>query len=135
MSERSAVGELAVVLRGHGVEVADVGGKGAWTDRLIGAGLRVPATAVITTEAYRQVVSHPDLSAMLEEVSGSPGTPPSDHGATRARLDEAFLSVELPDPVSRALVRADASIRAVGGRVAVRSSATAEDLHGTSFAG
>ncbi|MCZ7629167.1 MAG: PEP/pyruvate-binding domain-containing protein [Microthrixaceae bacterium] len=50
-------------------------------------------------------------------------------------MDEAFLSVELPDPVSRALVRADASIRAVGGRVAVRSSATAEDLHGTSFAG
>lgn len=127
--------ELTVLLTGSGADVHRVGGKGAWTDRMIAAGFRVPPTAVVTTEAYRAVAAVPGLAALLAEEAASPVPPPSEHEAARERLDDAFMSAELPAEVAAALDRGMEWIGGEGARVAVRSSATAEDLHGTSFAG
>lgn len=86
------------------------GGKGANLGELVRSGLPVPAGFVVTTAAYTLAV---------EAVAG-PG------------YDEV-LDVELPAAVRDAIGQA---YEAMGeGRVAVRSSATAEDLPGAAFAG
>ena len=60
--------------------------------------------------------------------------PPAEHEAARAYVDEVFLSVPLPPAVADAVDRLVAEVSA-GEPVAVRSSATAEDLGAASFAG
>ena len=121
-----------VVLDGAGAPVAAVGGKGAWLDRLLGAGVRVPVTAVVTTDAYRATAADPALAALLAELER---TPPVGSDAERQRVDDAFLSVELPAPVRAAIEEAAAAARAEAPLLAVRSSATVEDMAATSFAG
>lgn len=126
---------LLVELQGTGAGNPAVGGKGAWLDRLIAAGFRVPPTVVLTTAAYRQVVGLTGLAETVAELVASPPPPPEDHERARRDVDEAFLAAALPSEVVDAIGRAGAAVRAPGGLVAARSSATAEDLHGTSFAG
>ncbi len=121
-------------LDGSGAEGALVGGKGAWLDRLLAEGFEVPATAVVTTEAYRAVAAHPDLATLLDELRGV--EPGDDLDDERRRVDEAFLAVPLPSEVRAAIAEAAASVRGdAGALLAVLSSATAEDMAATSFAG
>jgi rifampicin phosphotransferase len=91
------------------------GGKGANLGELIRAGFPVPDGFVITTGAYVAAAS-------------AAGVDPADPPSARARLMEAALPAEIANAVREAY-------RALGGRVAVRSSATAEDLPEASFAG
>lgn len=126
---------LFVELSGAGAGNPEVGGKGAWLDRLIAAGFPVPPTVVLTTAAYRQVVAGPDLADIVADLAAGPPPPPEDHERARRAVDDAFLAAELPAEVADAIARAGAAARRPGGMVAARSSATAEDLHGTSFAG
>ncbi|MDF5752752.1 PEP/pyruvate-binding domain-containing protein [Spongiactinospora sp. TRM90649] len=92
-----------------------VGGKAASLGVLLRAGFPVPDGFCVTTEAYR-------LVAESAGVQGPPGA--------RERL----LAAEIPTEVARA-VRERLDERPGGGPVAVRSSATAEDLPHASFAG
>jgi pyruvate,water dikinase len=92
-----------------------VGGKAANLGELIGAGFPVPPGFAVTTTAYRCVAETLDLS--------DPG---------RAR--EALAGTELPADVAGAVRAAYATLGA-DTPVAVRSSATAEDLPWASFAG
>jgi pyruvate,water dikinase len=103
------------------------GGKGASLARLAAAGLPVPDGFVLTTAAYRRVVEAGRLQARIVEAASS-----SDAEATIRAL---FASVSIPDDVLRAIYAGCASIGADTRAVAVRSSATAEDLPGLSFAG
>ncbi len=91
-------------------DVAVAGGKGANLGELITAGFAVPSGFVVTTDAYRRAVA--DL------------TVPDRDGV---------LTVDVPPAVRDAVVVAYADLG--GGPVAVRSSATAEDLPGAAFAG
>lgn len=102
-----------------------VGGKAANLGELIRAGFPVPAGFCITTRAYQQVAAH-----VFD--SGAPDAAPSDTRAERARA--AILASPVPAGVVEAVDRA---YRALGDSVpvAVRSSATAEDLPWASFAG
>jgi phosphohistidine swiveling domain-containing protein len=88
-----------------------VGGKGANLGVLTRAGLPVPPGFCVTTEAYRVVAG-------------------TDH--TKAR--ETLLNAEIPAEISGEIVRAYEKL-GDGVAVAVRSSATAEDLPFASFAG
>lgn len=128
---------LWVALHGRSAPPGQLGGKGAWLDRLVHEGFRVPPTAVVTTEAYDAVASGPELAPLLAELASRPPPPPEEQAAARQRVDEAFLGAAVPPAVTRAMVEAAAAAR--DGRsdalLAARSSATAEDLHGTSFAG
>lgn len=106
-----------------------VGGKGANLGRLRAVGLPVPAGFCVTTDAYRTVVG-PLLDQLFEPLS-------------RVEGDElAGLAQEARSRVLAAPVSTDVEQSLLGhyvelGRpaVAVRSSATAEDLDFASFAG
>lgn len=99
-----------------GAELERLGGKGANLARLAVAGFPVPDGFVITTEAYRRHV------AGLALDGGEPAE-------LRRRIESAPL-----DPTLAAQIR-QAYDRLGDGPVAVRSSATAEDLPGAAFAG
>ncbi|WP_433501880.1 PEP/pyruvate-binding domain-containing protein [Pseudonocardia halophobica] len=93
-----------------------VGGKAASLGRLIRAGFPVPPGSCVTTTAYR-AVADPVVRPLL------------DAGAAPADLRAAVRSAPVPAVLA-------AAIRALAdGPVAVRSSATAEDLPDASFAG
>ena len=96
-------------------DLAVAGGKGANLGELIRAGFPVPDGFVITTDAYAAAASAASID-------------PTDPIAARARLMEMAVPPEVATAVRDAY-------RALGGRVAVRSSATAEDLPEASFAG
>lgn len=98
--------------------LAEVGGKAANLGELTRAGLPVPPGWVLTTDAYRQVAQ-----GLRVEGEGL---------AERARRH--LMEAPVPDAVHEAIVRA---YEALGDDVpvAVRSSATAEDLPFASFAG
>ena len=101
-------------------DLATAGGKGANLGELIRAGFPVPDGFVVTTDAYQAVVTTADLR--VDE--------PVDGGAA---LRAAFEAVVVPDDVRAAIGEAYTALG--GGPVAVRSSATAEDLPGAAFAG
>jgi rifampicin phosphotransferase len=113
-----------------------VGGKGASLARLLRAGVPVPGGFHLTTAAYEQVVAVNDLEngiqAALEKIETSnPDTLESASG----EIEELFLRGSMPQDISEAISRAYASLPEDEPAVAVRSSATAEDLPGASFAG
>jgi phosphohistidine swiveling domain-containing protein len=109
-----------------------VGGKAANLGELAGAGLPVPPGFCITTAAYELVASEAGLDVMLDEKGESPADDPSLAQAARTCL----LAAAMPASVAEAIVGA---YRVLGSGepipVAVRSSATAEDLPFASFAG
>jgi len=100
-------------------DLASAGGKGANLGELVRAGFPVPAGFVVTTDAYRMVAPDDSGEALGE----------ADAAATRA----AFDAVVVPDALRDAIARAYTDLGC--GPVAVRSSATAEDLPGAAFAG
>jgi rifampicin phosphotransferase len=87
-------------------DIAVAGGKGANLGELTRAGLPVPPGFVLTTAAYRAVA-----------------------GNNR----DGFTSRPIPEDMAREITEAWSALGE--GPVAVRSSATAEDLEGASFAG
>src|SRR5437773_11000675 len=96
--------------------VALVGGKAANLGELARAGFPVPNGFVLTTHAY----------ALAAEAAGvDPARP--------AEAAERLRAAPMPDVIANAARKAYAALDAE--RVAVRSSATAEDLPGASFAG
>ncbi|MBX6169592.1 MAG: phosphoenolpyruvate synthase, partial [Thermobispora bispora] len=104
-------------------DLATAGGKGANLGELIRAGFPVPDGAVVTTDAYAAVVEHARLAPAVAAAADDGG----------AALRAAFAAVEIPAELRSAILDAYALLG--GGPVAVRSSATAEDLPGAAFAG
>jgi rifampicin phosphotransferase len=97
-------------------DLSEAGGKGANLGELRRAGFAVPDGFVITTAAY----------ALAAEAAGVTGETPA---TARVRLAASPVPAGIADAVREAY-------RALGdGAVAVRSSATAEDLPDASFAG
>jgi pyruvate,water dikinase len=115
-SPRDLVIDLARV---SAADLPDVGGKAANLGELIAAGFDVPPGFCLTTDAYRLAVRDTSVETGKE----------TDAAAARA----AIMAAPFPDAVADAVRHAYAQLGA--GPVAVRSSATAEDLPGASFAG
>ena len=112
------------------------GGKGANLARLAQAGLPVPDGFLITTQAYGAFVAANDLAgqilrALPQGPSESPDQPEAEDAATHIR--SLFGQGSMPAGLAGQILAAYAAL----GRpaVAVRSSATAEDLPEMSFAG
>lgn len=116
-------------------DLSKVGGKGANLGTLSRAGFPVPPGFCVTTEAFRRFIAAcPELPSLYDELDAMA---PQDVDAARrlgAAVRDALLRVELPAEVAAAAVSA---WRSIGEKesYAVRSSATAEDLPGASFAG
>jgi pyruvate,water dikinase len=115
-------------------DLAAAGGKGANLRRLLAAGLPVPPGFVISSAAYRTVVEANDLPGKIASASAAtdPARPES-YEAASDTLRGAFARARLPEGLAEAIRAAYTALGA--GAVAVRSSATAEDLPEASFAG
>jgi pyruvate,water dikinase len=121
--------------------LALVGGKGANLGELTGAGLPVPPGFCITTAAYEIVASEAGLDAILDahQVGVVPRADPGGSGDNEHMAEAArncLLGASMPAHLVKAITEAYGVLGA--GEpipVAVRSSATAEDLPFASFAG
>jgi len=103
-------------------DLTQAGGKGANLGELVRAGLPVPDGFVVTTDAYSSVISPPDLKISELAAAGQ-----------GAAIRTAVEAITMPTDIRTAI--ADAYARLGAGPVAVRSSATAEDLPEAAFAG
>jgi rifampicin phosphotransferase len=110
------------------------GGKGANLGELTRAGMPVPPGFVLSTEAYRAFVSANGLDEQILTLAQLPtdaGT--SGYEAAADRIRTLFTDAEIPEQLAAEIAEARSALGDVA--VAVRSSATAEDLEGASFAG
>lgn len=123
-------GPLVVTLPCPGNDVtAVIGGKAAGIDRLLRAGFTVPPTAVISAAAYRRFLAAAGPPRQLIEKMRTGDADPD-----AAEVDATFLAAAVPDDVAAEIL---ATVRAMSehGPIAMRSSATVEDMSGFSFAG
>jgi pyruvate,water dikinase len=109
------------------------GGKAANLGELLAAGLPVPDGFCVTTEAYRELASAADLTDILDQPAGTATYDHDRSAELAAGARNRILSTAMPAHVADAVT---AAYRDLGEpAVAVRSSATAEDLPFASFAG
>ncbi|MET1064576.1 MAG: PEP/pyruvate-binding domain-containing protein, partial [Arthrobacter sp.] len=117
-------------------DVATAGGKGVGLGGLIQAGLPVPPGFVLGTAAYADFVDANRLQGPIRELAAlSPHAAPQDYEDASKRIRALFTAGAIPAVVAAEL---DAAYGRLGNgetAVAVRSSATAEDLASASFAG
>jgi pyruvate,water dikinase len=112
-----------------------VGGKGASLARLARAGFRVPPGFHVTISAYLDFIGRGGLDqAVLAAMPAVDVSDAATFDAASARIGELFTGQPLPAPTAAAIASAYASL-GDDVPVAVRSSATVEDLPGMSAAG
>jgi pyruvate,water dikinase len=116
------------VLQGRSADLSLLGGKGASLDQLIGWGLPVPPSGAVTTEGYRRFVGAPAVSEMIERVRGG-------DAVDAPAIDEVFRAGCAGSDLREEVGRLAQEVGGPGGRLAIRSSATVEDLASSSFAG
>jgi len=128
--------EYVIALTDPQATLAVAGGKGASLARLSNAGLPVPGGFHITTAAYRQFVTEnnlqPRILAALEAVDVA--QPSTLETASRA-IQALFSQAHVPPAITGAIAHTYVDLPGDEPAVAVRSSATAEDLPDLSFAG
>lgn len=117
-----------------------VGGKCASLGTMMAAGLPVPPGFALTTDAYDTLKTHPDLVSVVNDDLAH--VDEQDSAALREaaqRVRDAIEAIPLPDDIREAIEVSYASLGELCDLpdvpVAVRSSATAEDLPDASFAG
>ena len=117
-----------------GLTLTRVGGKGLNLTKLAIAGFPVPPGFIVATEAYEAFLEHAGLAGWIAaEVGVSDNGDPAVLAALSEKIRRRFQANEAPGEITEQIVAAYELM----GRppVAVRSSATAEDLPGMSFAG
>ncbi len=118
-------------------DLALAGGKGANLGAMVGAGLPVPPGFVLLTDAYRLFVQQAGIQGEIEGLATSVDADSQESlDAASARIRALFDRVAVPPEVARAITEAYTVLtHGASAPVAVRSSATAEDLPDASFAG
>ena len=122
-------------------DIAVVGGKAVGLAGLLRAGLPVPPGFVLNTAAYAEFVEDNHLGSGIQKLAAlPPQAVPADYEAASSKIRALFAGGTMPDGVAAELNTAYGLL--IAGRaasrdaaVAVRSSATAEDLASASFAG
>jgi phosphohistidine swiveling domain-containing protein len=117
-------------------DLAAAGGKGVGLGGLIRAGVPVPDGFVLNTAAYAAFVEANHLAAGIQELAAlGPQATMQDYEQASERIRTLFTGGTMPDEVAAELGAAYESLGHGDPAVAVRSSATAEDLASASFAG
>jgi pyruvate,water dikinase len=115
-------------------DVPTVGGKGANLGEMTRANIPVPPGFIVTADAYFDFLKNSKLIDKIRHL-----LQPLDPGNSRqlqqiaAQVKQLILDTLMPPELAREIEQA--YIKMGGGLVAVRSSATAEDLPEASFAG
>src|SRR5215218_8784501 len=136
MMQRETTPPLTLPLDASTAALKQVGGKGASLAKLAAAGLPVPPGFHITTAAYHRFVAANDLQgAIVAAATDVSVEDPGSQERAAATIRALFEVSAMPDEVAVAIRRAYAELSAPEPAVAVRSSATAEDLPEASFAG
>jgi pyruvate,water dikinase len=116
-------------------DIESVGGKGASLGELTDAGLPVPPGFVVTAGTYRRFIENAGIDdALFDAVD----VDPEDSGAladAEATAKDLILNTELPEEIREGVLSSYDELDDGTAFVAVRSSATAEDLPDASFAG
>ncbi|MFW7379537.1 MAG: phosphoenolpyruvate synthase [Oligoflexus sp.] len=123
-------------------DVATVGGKnaslGEMYRELTSKGIKVPPGFAVTAEGYRYFMDSQNLNAVLKDhLSDLKYGSSADLHRRGHIIRHAILAAKLPDDLSQEILQAYHKMNEGGEPfdVAVRSSATAEDLPDASFAG
>ena len=116
-------------------DLESVGGKAASLGELTAAGLPVPPGFVVTAGTYRRFIEETGID---EELFAAVDVDAEDSKAlaeAEARAQELILETEMPADLRDEILAAYEDVGDGKAFVAVRSSATAEDLPDASFAG
>jgi phosphohistidine swiveling domain-containing protein len=127
---------LVLALDDASASLSRVGGKGSSLARLTAAGLPIPPGFHITTTAYRLFVAKYGLQEqILAAVSTASPDQPATCDTAAQTITTLFAQYPIPNEVASEIRQAYARLGRGDLPVAVRSSATAEDLPEMSFAG
>ena len=135
--EKMATTTAPFILGLHEIRKTDIplaGGKGANLGELIHAGIPVPPGFVVTAPAYQHFIEIRGLSNIIHGMLD--GLDPDNSEKLQLAGDmikTEILKADMPDGIAKQIVSAYKKMGAP--LVAVRSSATAEDLPEASFAG
>ncbi|MBN1262990.1 MAG: phosphoenolpyruvate synthase [Candidatus Pacebacteria bacterium] len=115
-----------------------VGGKGANLGEMIAADLPVPPGFVVAVKAYREFLSQNQIQPKIKEILKScDRNDPESFQTASDKIKKIILRGKIPPLIAREIMQAYLKLNhgLKNVLVAVRSSATAEDLPGASFAG
>ena len=120
--------------------IQSVGGKNASLGEMINAGIRVPPGFAVTTDAYLHFINdtgiRDDIFRILSELNeGDMDSLNATSKAIQKTIIDAFVNEDVKTAIGKAYIRLCEQYEADSVPVAVRSSATAEDLPTASFAG
>lgn len=115
-------------------DVMTAGGKGANLGEMTAAGITVPGGFVVTADAYKAFIKENHLEEMFRKELTEAGNDEAKLLDAAKKFRHAISEGKLPEEVEKA-VREKYAQLGEQARVAVRSSATAEDLPDASFAG
>jgi pyruvate,water dikinase len=136
MGSRPLVVQLAKLRRG---DVGIAGGKGANLGAMTGAGLPVPPGFVLTVDAYQRFYDSNELGTRIgRELANLDVDDPAALARASVALHALIMDGTMPQELDAAVFEAYGTLAAPPAarpRVAVRSSATAEDTAQFSFAG
>ena len=118
--------------------LAEVGGKGANLGEMCSIGLPVPDGFVVTSGAYFLFIRHNGIESVIKEMTSDLDTENNDKlNLASEAIKNKMLAGEIPAQLRADIIAAYKKMIKNGKEpyVAVRSSATAEDLPEASFAG
>ncbi len=122
----------------HKDDIDLVGGKGANLGEMVSFGIPVPPGFIVTAPAYFYFIEHNNLSDKIKHaVEAADLTDPRQLNEATQKIRDLITHGEVPKDLSKKIIQA---YEKLGGKfqhplVAIRSSATAEDLPDASFAG
>jgi pyruvate,water dikinase len=116
-------------------DLESVGGKAASLGELTAAGLPVPPGFVVTAGTYRRFIEETGIDEELFEAVDVDAEDSKALAEAESRAKELILETDLPEGLREEMLGTYAEIGDGEAFVAVRSSATAEDLPDASFAG
>ena len=120
--------------------IPQVGGKGANLGEMVSAGLPVPPGFCITAQAYQDFLTEAGLQEPIDEILADMQPDDMEDVKTRSKMIRDLITQSaIPDAIEHQITEAylelSRELEQPELAVAVRSSATAEDLPGASFAG
>lgn len=119
-------------------DLPSVGGKGANLGEMTQAGFPVPYGFAVTVQSYDEFLQENDLLTKIAEIlKGLDAADSTELMKASNKVQKLLMSSRMPDGVAKEAIKAYRKLSGPFKKalVAVRSSATAEDLPGASFAG